>query len=103
MSKTDDPKTECRTPAEGRDGVTRIPSWKYECLRGAIIEVVDEAGSDGLAFSNLTEAVRPRLSADQLDRLGSLGWHVTTVKLNMEVEGDIARLPGSPQRLVVVK
>jgi hypothetical protein len=103
MSKTDDPKTECRTPAKGRDGVTRIPSWKYDCLRDVIVEVVREAGSDGFVFSKLTKAVRPRLSADQLDKIGSLGWHVTTVKLNMEVEGDIARMSGSPQRLVVLR
>jgi len=25
-------KTECRTPAEGREGITRIPTWKYDAL-----------------------------------------------------------------------
>lgn len=102
MSKNDEPRTNCRTPAEGRDGVTRIPTWKYDCLRDAILDVVGAAGLGGLAFARLTESVRVRLSADQLDRIGSLGWHVTTVKLNMEVVGDIARLPGSLQHLVLV-
>ena len=97
----DTDKVECRTPAEGRDGVTRIPKWKYDCVRDAILEAVAGAGSQGLKFSALKNEVGDRLTEDQQSRLGSLGWHVTTVKLNMEVEGEIARLPGTPQRLVI--
>jgi hypothetical protein len=94
-----EPKTECRTPAPGRDGITRIPTWKYDCVRAAILESIQSAGPDGVAFSDLSEVVRARLSPSQLEDLGSLGWHVTTVKLNMEVVGEIVRGPGSPQRL----
>ena len=63
--------------------------------------MVAGAGAEGFAFSGLADAVRDRLTADILDRLGSVGWHVTTVKLNMEVEGELRRLPGAPQRLVL--
>lgn len=95
-------KVECRTPASGKPGVTRIPAWKYEALRTAILEVAQDAGPKGFLFSELKEAVKERLSADDLDALGSLGWHTTTVKLNMEVVGDIMRLPGNgPQRIAV--
>ncbi|MCU4651491.1 hypothetical protein N8I71_01520 [Roseibacterium sp. SDUM158016] len=91
----------CRTPTEGRDGVTRIPAWKYHAVRRAILHAVEGAGPEGLPFSELTGAVRARLSAGDLARLGALGWHCTTVKLELEVAGEIARLPGSgPQRLV---
>ncbi|MEL6686027.1 MAG: hypothetical protein AAFP97_00220 [Pseudomonadota bacterium] len=93
-------KVVCRTPTEGRSGTTSIPKWKYDCVRLAALEVIKSAGSEGLPFSKLPEAVRAKLSEDQLSKLGSLGWHVTTVKLNMEVEGEIKRLSGSPQRLV---
>lgn len=96
-----DLKIECRTPTKGRDGVTRIAKWKYDCVHAAILQAVRSAGPDGFAFSDLKECVRKALSPDQLKDLGSLGWYVTTVKLNMEVEGDIARLPVTPQRLVV--
>jgi hypothetical protein len=97
----DEPRTECRTPAEGRDGVTRIPTWKYEAVREAVLAAVDGAGPEGLAFGKLSGEVKARLTPDVLERLGSVGWHVTTVKLNMEVEGEIARLEGrGPQRLV---
>lgn len=89
-------RTVCRTP--NADGTTSIPSWKYEAVRAAILDAV---GDDGLAFKDLKAAVGERLDTDELDRLGSLGWHVTTVKLDMEVAGDIARVDGvSPQRLV---
>jgi hypothetical protein len=94
-------KIVCRSPAEGRDGVTRIPAWKYRLVRRAILHAVESAGDEGLAFAELTGAVRARLSQSDLERLGSVGWHCTTVKLEMEVSGEIARAPGKgPQRLV---
>lgn len=93
--------TRCRTPAAGRDGVVDVPTWKYQAVRRAILHAVEAAGAQGMLFSQLSAAVRARLSSDQLTRLGSVGWHTTTVKLNMEVEGELRRVPGaSPQRLV---
>ncbi len=90
-------KTACRTPAEGRDGVTNIPTWKFELLRDAILHSL--AAGD-LPFSQLKDAVRERLDADALNTLGSLGWHVTCVKLEMEVRGEIERVKGvTPQLL----
>ena len=94
-------KVGCRTPAEGRDGVTNIPAWKYALLERLIREVVAEAGEAGLPFSQLRAAVAARLSEEEAARLGSVGWHATCVKLEMEVRGDLRRLPGSPQRIVV--
>ena len=93
-------KVACRTPAA--EGVTRIPLWKFDVLRGAILEAVGEAGPVGLLYKEMNEAVRPRLSADQLARLGSLGWHVVSVKLELEVRGELVRVEGAkPQRLVI--
>ena len=95
-------KIACRTPAKGRDGITNIPRWKYDLLHAAILEAVGRAGAEGFAFGDLKEAVRARLTADDLARLGSLGWHVTVVKLNMEVEGELRRIPKvTPQRIVL--
>jgi len=93
-------KIDCRTPAPGRDGITRIPAWKFETVRRAILHAVDAAGDDGLRFADLPGAVRARLSEQDLSRLGSVGWHCTTVKLEMEVAGDIVRFGGKAgQRL----
>ena len=92
----------CRTPAEGRDGVTNIPNWKFDAVREAILDAVGAAGPAGIRFSDLSGAVRARLDAETLARLGSVGWHATTVKLELEVRGEIVRLPGKgPQRLVL--
>ena len=95
-------KVACRTPAKGRNGVTSIPRWKFNAVRSAILDALDGAGPDGLPFASLPNAVRSRLEARELDRLGSVNWHVTTVKLEMEVAGEIARKGGVvPQQLVV--
>ncbi|MEL7490374.1 MAG: hypothetical protein AAGJ73_06620 [Pseudomonadota bacterium] len=93
-------KVACRTPAEGRDGVTNIPKWKYDAVSAAILLILKKDGA--VPFKDLHEKVRGRLDADTLERLGSLKWHVTTVKLEMEVRGDIVRLDGKgPQRIAL--
>ncbi len=90
-------KVACRTPAKERPGVTKIPKWKFDSVRAAILAAI---GTEELAFSDLEAEVRKNLADDDYHRMGSLGWHVTTVKLEMEVRGEIERLPGNgPQRL----
>lgn len=88
IAKAAEKRTPCRTPAEGRDGVTNIPEWKFDLLRAAILETLSEGD---VKFSALKDSIRPRLAADKLEALGSLGWHVTTVKLELEVRGEIIR------------
>lgn len=93
-------KVACRTPAA--EGVTNIPAWKFEALRGAILEAVAEAGPEGLLYKEMNDVVRPKLTADELARLGKLGWHVVSVKLELEVRGELARVEGAkPQRVVI--
>ena len=93
-----DEKIICRTP--NAKGTTRIPRWKFETIHAAILAALDDAGPSGLAFSDLSEDVESRLSRDELERLGSVGWHVTSVKLELEVRGEIIRVAGeTPQRL----
>ena len=87
----------CRTPAKGRDGVTNIPVWKFEVVEAAIRKALQHGP---LRFSELREATRPHLSETALEQLGSLGWHVTTVKLEMEVRGVIKRLPGHGAQVI---
>ena len=79
----------CRTPSAGRTGTTRIPKWKFDAVREAILQVL----ADGeVPFSELTERAGAKLADDDRARLGSVGWHVTTVKLELEVRGEIRRL-----------
>ncbi|WP_018996224.1 DUF6958 family protein [Hirschia maritima] len=81
-------KTDCRTPNQGRIGVTRISSWKYDLVRTAILRAV---GEEGILFKDLKQTVRQNMTMHDLEKLGSLSWHMTTVKLNMEAEGELSR------------
>ena len=91
-------KVLCKTPTPGKQP-TRIPKWKYDVVRAAILAAIPDRET-GMAFQRLPELVRQRLRPDDLERLGSVSWHTTTVKLDMEVKGEIERVPGSrPQRL----
>jgi len=97
--KTDD-KVACYTPTKGKGGATRIPRWKYDCVRRAILDVLGESEEGQIAFKELSEHVKSHLTSNQLAKLGSVGWHVTTVKLNMEVDGELERVPRkTPQTL----
>ncbi len=82
-------RTACRTPADGRDGVTNIPTWKFEALRTAILTVLAQ-GECG--FGDLRDKAKREISASDLAKLGSFGWHFTTVKLELEVRREIERL-----------
>ncbi len=87
----------CRTPTLGKSGSTRIAKWKFDCIRKAIL---DGLGEGKIAFSELTDNVSNRLSQEERDALGSLGWYVTTVKLELEVRGEINRLPQKGKQIL---
>jgi hypothetical protein len=92
----------CLTPTPGKQG-TRIARWKYDALRRTIRQVLVKNKS-GVEFVKLPELVRAFLGDDELKKLGSLMWYVTTVKLHLEVIGEIERIPNSkPQRIRLVK
>ncbi|MFC2030422.1 DUF6958 family protein [Chloroflexota bacterium] len=96
MSK--EPRVLCRTPTLGKQG-TRIAKWKYDLVRARILEAVprDEIGVE---FSSLPSTLQEALSEAEREKLGSVSWYTTAVKLDVEVRGEIERVPGSrPQRL----
>ena len=98
MSKTEEMVT-CRTPTPGKSA-KRIAKWKYDAVRDAILAVVPSEG-EGLPLVQLSDRVERQLSGDVRAKLGSILWYAITVKLNMEVEGELRRVPGSqPQRLL---
>lgn len=92
-------KIGCRTPAVGRDGVTNIPSWKFDLIRGHILELLKDGPR---VYTDVRDALGDRLSADEAAQLGKLGWHVITVKLELEVRGEIIRVPAKgPQQIAL--
>lgn len=95
---TNEPKVMCETPTPGKEG-TRIPKWKYDAVRAAIHTVVPHS-KDGIEFRALPDLVQETLSAEHRQQLGSITWHTVTVKLHLEVIGEIERIAGSrPQRI----
>ena len=94
-------KVTCRTPNPDKPGTTNIPQWKFDAVRNAILDILAE---DTLEFRALSDRVRGALPEDILAKLGSVGWHSTVMKLEMEVRGEIHRLkqPG-PQVIALSK
>ena len=91
-----DDRVLCRSPQAA--GTTRIPSWKFECMRRALHEVLSAA--DEVPYKDLKALVETRISDEERAALGSLGWHLATVKLELEVRGELERVPGArPQRV----
>jgi hypothetical protein len=91
-------KIECATPTP-RKNSKRIDRWKYAAVRKAILAALPRSG-EGMLFGDLPDEVESRLSAGDRTRLGVVKWSTATVKLALEVRGEIVRVPGSkPQRL----
>jgi hypothetical protein len=82
---------------QGKQGVN-IDKGKYEVMKAAILAAI--AANEGLTFANLNKAVSQKLDG-RFD--GSIGWYLTTVKLDLEARNIIERIPNkSPQQLRLV-
>jgi hypothetical protein len=91
-------KIECRTPTPNKKP-TRIAKTKFDLVRRAILRVIPKKGN-GVAFSDLFALVEDELTPNERKAVGSIPWYVTTVKLEMEVRGELERVPNvTPQRL----
>jgi hypothetical protein len=97
MSRDD--KVICETPTPGKKP-TRIDRWKYDAIRAAILKVL-AATDDGVAFKHLPHLVGDVIEPSAREKIGSMSWYTTTVKLDLEAKGEIHRVEGArPQRLV---
>jgi hypothetical protein len=93
-------KVVCRTPTPGKKPV-RIDRWKFDAVRRAILEVLPTEGEGVPFMSDLPDLVASALTPEERENLGSVGWYTATVKLELEVRGEIRRVPGvTPQRLL---
>jgi len=82
-------KVACRTPAPGKDGVTNIPAWKFDLIRGHILDLLKDGPR---VYNDIRDAIGHKLTSEEAEALGKLGWHVITVKLELEVRGEIERV-----------
>ena len=100
--KKHDIKIECNTPTPGKKS-KHILKWKYDIISNAILEILSNEG-DGVLFKELSTLVSEKLDKNMKDKIGSIGWYTTTVKLDLECKNKILRVPSSsPQRLVKTK
>ncbi|MEL6424057.1 MAG: hypothetical protein AAFQ33_01240 [Pseudomonadota bacterium] len=90
-------KVACRTPEGGPKG-TNIPRWKFDAVRAALMACLTDGPR---RVAELKDAVGEALSAEDRTNLGSLGWHVTTIRLELEVRGELVRRPGSPLQIAL--
>jgi len=95
---TTEPTFLCKTPTPGKKG-TRIATWKYDCVRKAIRKCTPK-NKTGIAFKDIPKLVEKQLTAQERKTLGSVTWYTVTVKLDMEVRGELSRIPGvKPQHI----
>jgi len=85
-----------RHPDPNKQG-SNISKAKYAQMRAAIESALSK--HDELTFIELTSSVRNELGTS-FD--GSVEWYLVTVKLDMEAEGILERIPGRTQRLRLV-
>ncbi|MEO1516691.1 MAG: hypothetical protein AAFV95_16845 [Bacteroidota bacterium] len=79
---------------QGKQGVN-IEKSKYDQMRHKILQIVQSRGQ--VSFKELTHLTKKQLNG-QFN--GSIGWYMTTVKLDLEARGEIKRIPGhSPQMI----
>lgn len=98
----DEERILCQTPSPGKQP-TRIVKWKYDLVHKAILKSVPGKG-EGLLFKELPRKVEHNLARKDRQRLGSIGWYTTVVKLDMEVKKELKRVPGAkPQHLLLSK
>jgi GNAT superfamily N-acetyltransferase len=91
-------KVLCRTPTPGKQGV-RIQKWKFDIIRKAILKVVPR-NRKGVPFKDLSGLVAENIPVARGAELGSVTWYTVCVKLELEVRGEIERVPGpGPQRV----
>lgn len=82
-------RTPCRTP-EG-SSATNIPTWKFDACRDALLA---ELAAGPVPAREIAKRAGSRLTEEDRANLGSLGWHMTTVRLELEVRGEVERVPG---------
>lgn len=84
-------------PNTGRPDGT-IAADRYEAMKEALLRVVPE-DAEGVPFRGLADRVRPHLDPAVFEG-ASIDWYTTTVELDLEARGLLARVPEKrPQHL----
>jgi hypothetical protein len=94
MSNTENKLKILTLNIDGKKGVN-IDKTKYDQVRDAILETVKS--KETITMAELSKALQQKLE-NEFD--GKVGWYFMAVKLDLEVRGEIERVPNkSPQTL----
>lgn len=77
---------------------TRVTKAHYDSYKEALLKVIPKT-QEGIAFSDLSKAVKDHIASDLLENT-SAGWWTTTVKLDLEARGLIERIEGKGKQFV---
>lgn len=87
------------TRPDGLDGWT-MDATQYELMRAHILDMLDDAGPDGVPLRVIVDAAQDRLGAHPAFPTGRVRNYCTFTKVDLEARCEIERLPGpGPQRL----
>ena len=96
-TKQADTKIACRSP--NSDKQVAVYEWKFDAMREVLLKVVPSDES-GVESSSLPAIVSKDLAKEYVDHLGNIAWLTETVRLEMEVRGELVRIEGSkPKRI----
>ncbi len=92
-----EPKISCRSP----DSEKQVPvfKWKFDAIREALLKVVP-TDDNGVETASLRTLVTEQLPEEHIEHLGNIAWLTESVRLEMEVRGELTRVEGSkPTRI----
>ena len=85
---------------QGKKGVS-ISKEKYELLKKHIMEFL--SGNNEATFTDISKAIAKEFKAKKIRFDGSLDWYLEWVKLDLEAQKIIKRVPKtSPQKYLLV-
>jgi len=83
----------------GQPGKTyRVDAVKYTEMRGHVMAVLPKEGP-GFSVAQITDLIRPKLSAALFPNGEGCGWWLKCVQLDLEAKGVIKRADKPPVRL----
>lgn len=89
------------THPQGKKAVSMAPD-KYNLLKGALLNCLKSGGE--LTHTEIGQVVAEELKNNKVKFDGNVNWHLEWVKLDLEANGIIERVPQtSPQKYIIAK
>lgn len=80
----------------GKKSIT-MDKVKYDLLRNALLDILSAKGES--TFTEICKSVSEDLKKNQVNFQGSVQWHIEWIKLDLEANKQIRRLPNtSPEK-----